>query len=81
MAELTADRAEGPEEVARDRETITEMRRLVAELGGREKEILALKFGGGLTNRQIASLTGISESNVGTLIYRVLHRLRRGLER
>jgi DNA-directed RNA polymerase specialized sigma24 family protein len=53
--------------------------RLAALLGGlaeREREILALKYGAGLTNRAIARLTGLGESNVGTLLHRTVQKLR-----
>jgi RNA polymerase sigma factor (sigma-70 family) len=42
----------------------------------RAREILALKFGGLLTNRQIAGLTNLTESNVGVILYRSLLKLR-----
>ena len=42
----------------------------------RAREILALKFGGLLTNRQIADLNGLTESNVGVILYRSLLKLR-----
>ena len=42
----------------------------------RAREILALKFGGLLTNRQIAGLTYLTESNVGVILYRSLLKLR-----
>jgi RNA polymerase sigma-70 factor (ECF subfamily) len=42
----------------------------------RAREILALKFGGLLTNRQIAGLTNLTESNVGVILYRSLMKLR-----
>jgi len=29
-----------------------------------------------MTNREIAGLTGVSESNIGTIFYRTLRRLR-----
>ena len=45
-------------------------------LDGRTREILALKFGGPLTNRQIAELTNLTESNVGVILYRSLLKLR-----
>jgi RNA polymerase sigma factor (sigma-70 family) len=45
-------------------------------LDSRGREILALKFGGLLNNRQIAKLTGLTESNVGILLYRALLKLR-----
>jgi RNA polymerase sigma-70 factor (ECF subfamily) len=49
---------------------------LLAELPDREREVLALKYGSGLTNREIAGLTGMSESNIGTILHRTLQRLR-----
>ncbi len=41
-----------------------------------ERELVALKYGAGLTNREIARLTGLSETNVGTILHRVVQRLR-----
>jgi len=41
------------------------------------REIIALKFGGPLTNRQIAEFTGLTESNVGVILYRSLLKLRK----
>jgi RNA polymerase sigma-70 factor (ECF subfamily) len=49
---------------------------LLARLPERERELLAMKYGAGLTNREIASVTGLSESNVGTILYRTVHGLR-----
>jgi len=46
----------------------------------REREILSLKFGAGLTNRQISGLLEISESNTGTILFRALEKLRNRLE-
>ena len=45
-------------------------------LDRRAREILALKFGGLLTNRQIAELINLTESNVGVILYRSLLKLR-----
>ncbi|MEI7844233.1 MAG: sigma-70 family RNA polymerase sigma factor [Chloroflexota bacterium] len=45
-------------------------------LDDRSREIVALKFGGLLTNRQIAELTDLTESNVGVILYRALLKLR-----
>jgi RNA polymerase sigma-70 factor, ECF subfamily len=42
----------------------------------RERELITLKYGAELTNRQIAHLTGLSESNVGTILHRVVDKLR-----
>ena len=42
----------------------------------RERDIIALKFGAGLTNREIAQLTKLSESNVGSIVHRSVKKLR-----
>lgn len=57
-------------------------RELLDALGGlepRERDVLGLKFAARLTNRQIAKTTGLSESNVGVIIYRAVGKLREGL--
>jgi RNA polymerase sigma factor (sigma-70 family) len=48
----------------------------VERLGTRERELVALKFFAGLTNAEIAALLGISESNVGTRLHRIVNKLR-----
>jgi RNA polymerase sigma-70 factor (ECF subfamily) len=49
---------------------------LLASLPERERELLALKYGAGATNRAIARLTGLGESNVGTILHRTIAALR-----
>jgi len=53
------------------------LRELLARLPDRERELISLKYGAGATNRAIAKLTGLSESNVGTIVHRVVEALRR----
>ncbi|MET0535048.1 MAG: sigma-70 family RNA polymerase sigma factor [Steroidobacter sp.] len=53
---------------------------LMQHFSQRDKELVALKYGADLTNRQIARLTGLSESNVGTLLHRAVRELRSGWE-
>jgi RNA polymerase sigma-70 factor, ECF subfamily len=53
--------------------------RLAALLNGlpdRERELLALKFGAGMTNRAIARAIGLTETNVGTILHRAVEGLR-----
>jgi RNA polymerase sigma-70 factor (ECF subfamily) len=50
---------------------------LLDRLPQRDQELVALKYGAEATNRAIAELTGLSESNVGTILHRVVHTLRR----
>jgi RNA polymerase sigma-70 factor (ECF subfamily) len=52
------------------------LRALLAALPEREREIVALKYGAGATNRAIARLTGLGESNVGTILHRTIAALR-----
>jgi RNA polymerase sigma-70 factor, ECF subfamily len=49
---------------------------LLEALSERDRELVALKYGAGLTNRAIARATGLSESNVGTILYRAVQTLR-----
>lgn len=77
--EVLRDRASTepqPEEVAIRDETRAELLAAVARLSDRERDLIALKFAAGLTNRRIAKLTGLSESNVGVILYRAMRRLR-----
>jgi RNA polymerase sigma-70 factor, ECF subfamily len=71
---VTSD--ESMEDRAQDNADFARMSVLLAGLAERERELVALKFGAGLTNRSIAGLTGLSESNVGVILFRVLQRLR-----
>ncbi len=48
-------------------------------LDGRERDLIGLKFYSELNNREIAKVTGLSESNVGTLLHRCMARLRKEL--
>jgi RNA polymerase sigma-70 factor, ECF subfamily len=49
---------------------------LLAELPARERELVALKYGAELNNREIANVTQLSASNVGTILHRVVERLK-----
>jgi RNA polymerase sigma factor (sigma-70 family) len=56
-----------------------ERRRLytcIGRLTGQEQEIISLKFGAEMTNRQISRLLGLTESNVGVIVYRTVRKLR-----
>ena len=64
------------EEAVQHQADLDHLGTLLAGLAPREREVVSLKYGAGLTNRSIASLTGLGESNVGTILYRVVRRLR-----
>lgn len=51
------------------------LRHLILDLPKREQELIALKYGAELTNREIARLTHLTESNVGTILHRTVKKL------
>jgi RNA polymerase sigma-70 factor, ECF subfamily len=55
----------------------TAVQSALARLSAREREIVALKFHGGLSNAEMARVLGVSESNAGTLLYRTMEKLRK----
>jgi RNA polymerase sigma-70 factor, ECF subfamily len=48
----------------------------LAGLAPRERELIALKFFAGLSNREIAAVLNLSESNAGTKLHRAVTKLR-----
>jgi RNA polymerase sigma-70 factor (ECF subfamily) len=64
------------EEVYERQEQALRLRQLLSTLEGRQRELIALKYGAELTNRKIAEVTGLSETNVGTILYRSVRALR-----
>ena len=52
------------------------VRAALASLDGQERDLVALKFAGGLANGEIARVLGVSESNVGTRLHRTITKLR-----
>jgi RNA polymerase sigma-70 factor (ECF subfamily) len=76
--EVVAEVAGGatPEELAEQRSDLDRLERLLEGLPDRERELVALKYGAELTNRDIARLMHLSESNVGTLLHRTVQTLR-----
>ena len=52
------------------------VRSALAGLDGHERDLVALKFQGGLSNSEIAAALGLSESNVGTKLHRTITKLR-----
>jgi RNA polymerase sigma-70 factor (ECF subfamily) len=53
------------------------LRTALARLNGRERELVALKFHGGLSNRELGRVLGVSESNAGTMLHRAIEKLRK----
>ena len=69
-----AGAVEEPEEDVLRRASV---RAALDSLDARERDLIALKFAGGLTNAEIARVLGMSESNAGTRLHRTIEKLRR----
>jgi RNA polymerase sigma factor, sigma-70 family len=65
-----------PEEKVIKSEELQELGTYLKELPQQEREIISLKFGAELNNRQIAQILDLSESNIGTKLYRTIRKLR-----
>jgi RNA polymerase sigma-70 factor (ECF subfamily) len=64
------------EEIYEKQEDSHHLIEIVSILDNREKELIGLKYGADLTNRKIAEITGLTESNVGTILHRTMIKLR-----
>jgi RNA polymerase sigma factor (sigma-70 family) len=75
--DVGAPSAEDHAELALRRELV---RSAMTALDGRERDLLSLKFAGGLSNAEIARVLGTSESNAGTRLHRALTKLRKACD-
>jgi RNA polymerase sigma-70 factor (ECF subfamily) len=65
-----------PEDRALQQSDADRLELLLKRLTPRERELIAFKYGAEMTNRAIARATGLSESNVGTILHRAVETLR-----
>lgn len=65
-----------PEQYAVRQSEAERLGALLALLPDRQRELMAMKYGADMTNREIARATGLSESNVGTILHRAVESLR-----
>ncbi|SFL77610.1 RNA polymerase sigma-70 factor, ECF subfamily [Paenibacillus sp. 1_12] len=68
-----------PEELAIRDDNNQELFKALAKLRDKERNILAMKYAAGLKNSEIAQLMGVSESNIGVVVYRSLKKLHKTL--
>ncbi len=76
LGELPDDTARAPEEEADLAVRRTTVRVALAALDPRDRELVALKFHGGLSNAELAAVLGTSQSNAGTRVHRAVSKLR-----
>jgi RNA polymerase sigma factor (sigma-70 family) len=72
--DLSSPAAEEYAELTLRRETV---RAALATLDPRERDLVSLKFAGGLSNAEIARVLRMSESNAGTRLHRAIEKLRK----
>lgn len=75
LRELVSGRKE-PEDRMLDMERSGRLQQALDTLSAKERNLIALKFGADLKNTEIAQITGISESNVGVILYRSMRKLK-----
>ncbi len=80
LDETLADSRLSPQDIVASKDILQHLHEALAALDQRKREIIALKFWTGCTNRDIAKLLGISESNTGVILFRAMRRLRQILE-
>lgn len=66
----------GPDTLAVDVENRHRLDQLIRNLPTRDQELIAMKFGAGMTNRQIGEVLGRSETAVGSALHRLMRKLR-----
>ncbi len=81
LDDLLADCSPPLEEKILNDERLMELQMIIMNLDQEERELIAFKFGAGLTNRKIAGILHKSETSVGTALYRIMRKLRSGLEK
>lgn len=72
----TGSRSPSVEKEIQNSEEFEAIFRIIQSFPKRDKELISLKYGAELTNRKIASMTGLSETNVGTILHRSIVRIR-----
>jgi RNA polymerase sigma-70 factor (ECF subfamily) len=76
VAAAVPSSAETPEQLAVQHSEAQRLAALLGTLPPRQRELIAMKYGADMTNRAIARATGLSESNVGTILHRAVESLR-----
>lgn len=69
-----------PPETVMRREELARVREALGTLSEREQEIIRLKFGGSLSNQEIANVMRLRAGHVAVILYRALRKLRTRLE-
>lgn len=69
----------GPPARAEQAQEQFQLAQALAQLDEQHREVVTLRFFAGMTNRAIAGLLGISESNVAVILFRSVRKMRKTL--
>lgn len=69
-----------PEEELQRKEIFFAVLKEINNLPGREQEVIALRFGAGLSVGEVGAILGITENNAGVLLHRTIEKLKNILE-
>jgi RNA polymerase sigma factor (sigma-70 family) len=69
-----------PEQAAIEADQLGRVQVHMRKLPKRQQEVLALKFGGGLGNQELAKAMRLKPNHVGVLLHRAVRALRLALE-
>ena len=70
----------GPPELAEARARREVVLRALDKLEARERELIALRFDGGLSHAEIAEVLDITATNASTMVHRVVTKLRKACD-
>lgn len=78
--EVFSSKEKQPLDKLDEEENIKQLNAALAALNKKERDLISLKFFSSLNNREIAKITTLSESNVGTIINRAVNKIKTILE-
>jgi RNA polymerase sigma factor, sigma-70 family len=78
--EVFSSKEKQPLDKLDEEEDLKQLSAALAELNQKERDLISLKFFSSLNNREIAKVTSLSESNVGTIINRAVNKIKTILE-
>ena len=75
-ADVIDDTERAPDQAFERKEAETRITKAMTGLSARDREVVALKFAGGLSYKEIAEVTELSVSHVGVILHEALKKVR-----
>jgi RNA polymerase sigma factor (sigma-70 family) len=80
-ANVVEETERGPDRTFEKKEAASRVTRAMEGLSERDREVVALKFAGGLSYKEISDVTKLSVSHVGVILHEALKKVRERLAR